>query len=199
MIAAATLFCATCRAAAPVGEEQSREEQSIDAMGSLISVVAYGESAERVHTAVSQALDEASRLDAMLSNYKPLSEWSEMNRLAGDHAVHVSDELFGLLEACLEYSRESEGTFDISVGPLMRVWGFYKGSGHMARPEELSKAMQFVGYHNVVLDARENYKYPESTNLMRPDVGTQAQFKKKKPPATYRYDSSLSPTLEWDV
>jgi adenine-specific DNA-methyltransferase len=33
---------------------------------------------------------------------------------------------------------------------------------------------------------------------MRPEVGTQAQFKKKKPPQTYRYDSSLSPSLEWD-
>jgi adenine-specific DNA-methyltransferase len=33
---------------------------------------------------------------------------------------------------------------------------------------------------------------------MRPDIGTQAQFRKKKPPKTYRYDSSLSPSLEWD-
>ena len=33
---------------------------------------------------------------------------------------------------------------------------------------------------------------------MRPDVGTQPQFRKKKPPVTYRYDSSLSPTLNWD-
>ena len=33
---------------------------------------------------------------------------------------------------------------------------------------------------------------------MRPEVGTQAQFRKKKPPVTYRYDSSLSPALEWD-
>jgi adenine-specific DNA-methyltransferase len=33
---------------------------------------------------------------------------------------------------------------------------------------------------------------------MRPEVGTQAQFKKKKPPQTYRFDSSLSPVLEWD-
>ena len=33
---------------------------------------------------------------------------------------------------------------------------------------------------------------------MRPDVGTQAQFRKKKPPVTYRYDSSLSPALDWD-
>ena len=44
----------------------------------------------------------------------------------------------------------------------------------------------------------EPYKHPESESPMRPDVGTQAQFKKKKPPSTYRYDSSLSPTLDWD-
>jgi adenine-specific DNA-methyltransferase len=35
--------------------------------------------------------------------------------------------------------------------------------------------------------------------LLRPDVGTQAQFKKKKPPRAYRYDSSLSPALDWDA
>ncbi len=44
----------------------------------------------------------------------------------------------------------------------------------------------------------ESYKHPEAKSLMRPDVGTQAQFRKKKPPATYRYDSSLSPALDWD-
>jgi adenine-specific DNA-methyltransferase len=44
----------------------------------------------------------------------------------------------------------------------------------------------------------ESYRHPESESLMRPDVGTQAQFKKKKPPVTYRYDSSLSPALDSD-
>ncbi len=43
------------------------------------------------------------------------------------------------------------------------------------------------------------YKHPEAKSLMRPEVGTQAQFKKKKPPKTYRYDSSLSPALIWDA
>jgi adenine-specific DNA-methyltransferase len=42
------------------------------------------------------------------------------------------------------------------------------------------------------------FKHPEATSPMRPDVGTQAAFKKKKPPVTYRYDSSLSPALDWD-
>src|SRR3989337_1351253 len=46
-------------------------------------------------------------------------------------------------------------------------------------------------------DARP-YKHPEADSPMRPDVGTQAQFRKKKPPVTYRYDSSLSPALDWD-
>ena len=44
----------------------------------------------------------------------------------------------------------------------------------------------------------EGYRHPEASALLRPDVGTQAQFRKKKKPATYRYDSSLSPALDWD-
>src|SRR6185312_15833061 len=43
------------------------------------------------------------------------------------------------------------------------------------------------------------YKHPEAKSLMRPEVGTQAQFKKKNAPKTYRYDSSLSPALDWDA
>lgn len=149
IIGAIAFFCVACFAGDPV-----REEGSIDAMGSVISVVAYGETAGRTQTAVTQALDEASRLDATLSNYKPHSEWSEMNRAAASQPMHVSAELFGLLQMCLDVSRQSEGAFDISVGPLMKVWGFYKGTGHLANPAELSSAMQFVGFSKVHLNPR---------------------------------------------
>src|SRR5436190_8660080 len=43
----------------------------------------------------------------------------------------------------------------------------------------------------------EAYKH-DAKAILRPEAGTQAQFKKKKPPKTYRYDSSLSPALDWD-
>ena len=43
-----------------------------------------------------------------------------------------------------------------------------------------------------------NYRHPKSESLMRPDVGTQAQFKKKLPPKKYRYDDLPSPSGEWD-
>ncbi|MGI8496252.1 MAG: site-specific DNA-methyltransferase [Gemmatimonadaceae bacterium] len=44
----------------------------------------------------------------------------------------------------------------------------------------------------------ETYTHPEADSAMRPEVGTQSQFRKKKPPQSYRYDSSLSPALDWD-
>src|SRR5437868_11002106 len=44
----------------------------------------------------------------------------------------------------------------------------------------------------------KNYRHPESESPMRPEVGTQAHFKKKLPPKKYRYDDSLSPALDWD-
>lgn len=46
--------------------------------------------------------------------------------------------------------------------------------------------------------AAAGYRHPDQTLLMRPEVGTQAQFRKKRPPVTYRYDSALSPALDWD-
>jgi len=44
----------------------------------------------------------------------------------------------------------------------------------------------------------EAYRHGDAESPLRPEIGTQAQFKKRKPPVTYRYDSSLSPRLDWD-
>src|SRR5438445_5218249 len=44
----------------------------------------------------------------------------------------------------------------------------------------------------------QTYRHPEATNLARPEAGQQARFRKRKPKVTYRYDSSISPSMEWD-
>lgn len=143
-----------CNLANAAAAKCVREEGSIDVMGSVTAIVAYGDDAKRVQTAISDALDEARRLDDMLSNYKPNSEWSKMNRLAAHEPVRLSPELFHLLAACVEYSRESEGAFDISVGPLMKAWGFYKGTGHLPDHTAVLTALNSVGYQKIVLDPR---------------------------------------------
>src|SRR5580704_3514191 len=133
-----------------------RLEQSAEAMGSAYSMAVYGYDRQAMETAVGGAFDEVRQLDSMLSNYKPDSEWSEVNREAAQHPVHISSELFQLLAACQEYSRQSEGAFDISVGPLMKVWGFYKGTGHLPHRAEVRGALDTVGYKNILLDAKNH-------------------------------------------
>ena len=123
-------------------------------MGSVTTVVTYGQDPIRSRSAIADALREMQRLDGMLSNYKPESEWSEMNRRAAQQPFKVSDELFELLVACTEYSRKSEGAFDISVGPFMKVWGFFKGSGHLPTQDAITEALPKTGYRNIILDHR---------------------------------------------
>ena len=132
--------------------EELRLEASADAMGSTYSLVLYGEDRTKLEGASEEAFDEVRRLDGLLSNYRPGSEWSQVNRYAAERPVKVSAELFGLLSACVEYSRASDGAFDISVGPLMKVWGFYKGSGKLPRRAEIAAALAKVGYRNILLD-----------------------------------------------
>lgn len=90
----------------------------------------------------------------MLSNYRPESELTQVNRLASQRAVKVSSELFEFLSACDNYSRASEGTFDITVGPLMKVAGFYKGTGRLPDRDEVALVLPGVGYRNVALDPK---------------------------------------------
>jgi thiamine biosynthesis lipoprotein len=137
----------------PAGE-MLRLEASAEAMGSTYSLVLYDEDRDRMEAAAEAAFDEARRLDGLLSNYKPESPWSQVNQFAAERPVPVPKELFDLLAACVEYSRKSDGAFDITVGPLMKVWGFYKGTGHLASKAEVKKALASVGYRNLILDRK---------------------------------------------
>ncbi len=140
---------------APAGlaAEKLRLESSIDAMGTTYTVAVYGEDRDQMQAAVETAFEEVRRLDRVLSNYRADSELAGVNRRAATGPVRVTPELFRLLAACREYSRLSEGTFDITVGPLMKVWGFYKGTGRLPRKAEVAGALAKVGYAGVILDA----------------------------------------------
>jgi FAD:protein FMN transferase len=149
MRVAVALFAAVLLAQATAAQ---RLERSTDAMGTTFSVVLYGSDQQSMNQAIDAAFDEAHRLDALLSNYRPESEWSRINREAALRPVAVSPELFRLLSECIEYSHASEGTFDLTVGPLMRAWGFWGGGRHIPSSDQIHDALELVGYRHVELD-----------------------------------------------
>ena len=151
-----TLLLGLALACLAAADQLQRVETTVDAMGTTYSIIAYGGDVGLVKAAVEDAAEEARRLDALLSNYLPASEWSQVNAQASKRAVRVSPELFQLIAQCVEYSKASEGAFDITVGPLMKVWGFYKGTGRLPKREEVRAALERVGYRNILLDPKNN-------------------------------------------
>ena len=122
-------------------------------MGTTYSVVAYGDRSDRMEQATDAAFDEVRRIDNLLSTHRSASAWSEINRFAGQRPVAVTPEVFDLISRCLRYGRRSQGAFDITVGPLVRTWGFFKGAGRLPSPEEVATALAMTGYRHLRLDA----------------------------------------------
>ncbi len=144
------LLLAAQLAPAPAGKlfVQSRE-----AMGTKFTIYLYAGSDGQADAAFEASFDEIERLDRTLSNYIPESELSRINRLAGREWVTTDPEVFSLLQTCTGHSKRSGGTFDITVGPLMHAWGFFRGQGHFPTARELEQAREKTGWEKVQLNA----------------------------------------------
>jgi thiamine biosynthesis lipoprotein len=129
-----------------------RYEDSRISMACTYSIVVYGDDAQKLKQAVAAALDEVDRIDRLMSNYKPDSPLSQLNREAAKRPVKVEKELFTFLMECRAFSYQSEGAFDITVGPLMKAWGFFRGEGRMPTPLELAEVRKVVGYRHLIFD-----------------------------------------------
>ncbi len=126
--------------------------QSRNAMGTVFTIYLYAHHGAEAGASFDPAFEEIERLEEALSNYRATSELSRINRLAARQAVTTDPEVFALLQTSLDYSRRSAGAFDVTVGPLMRAWGFFRGEGRYPTDAELRRARKSVGAEKVNLD-----------------------------------------------
>jgi thiamine biosynthesis lipoprotein len=127
-------------------------EDSRVAMGSTGTVRACGPDAEALPRIVGAALDEIDRIDRLMSHYRRDSPVSRLNHEAANGPVPMEPELLDFLTECLRWSRESEGAFDVTVGPLMKAWGFFRDEGRVPDERERAAALAAVGYRHVRID-----------------------------------------------
>ncbi len=121
-------------------------------MGTTVEVYLYAPSSARAAELLEAAFEEIERVEAALSNYRPTSELSRINATAAVAPVTTDPEVFGLIERALDYSRRTNGAFDVTVGPLVKAWGFFDGTGRYPSNDELADARARSGWRNVVLD-----------------------------------------------
>lgn len=98
------------------------------------------------------ALDLVEALEAQLSSYREQSEISRLNRTAAAAPIEVEPRLWQLFASAVEWSKQTGGAYDITAGPLSRVWGFMHRAGAVPAPERLAEALARVGSQHLLLD-----------------------------------------------
>lgn len=139
------------------------------AMGTVFEIVIYDDDLPRADAAARAALDEVVRLDGVMSNYKPESELSRLNRTAHSQPVRVSRELYEVIEQSLFYSRISDGQFDISVGPVVDLWKAALAGRPSPTADEQAAALRCVGYQKIELTPPDRVQF--NSDCMRLDLG----------------------------
>ena len=122
-----------------------------DAMACRFEITLSGE--DKGHLgAAREALEEADRVEEMLTVFRDTSEVSRLNACAGTDAVAVSDELFALLERAAALHAGTGGAFDPTSTPLLQAWGFLRREGRRPEAAALEAARALVGMERVRLD-----------------------------------------------
>jgi len=94
------------------------------------------------------AFDELKRVEDLLSKYNPESEVAKLNKFGN---IKASPETFYLIKRAVDFCRMSGGAFDITVGPLMDLWGFTDKHYRLPQEEEIRKALKLVGSDKIIL------------------------------------------------
>lgn len=123
-------------------------EKTVFAMDTVMTLRAYGPNGEK---ALESAENEILMLDRKLRRG---SESSEIYAVNTGGSAEVSEDTAELISAALDICASTGGAFDISIAPVMDLWGFYTGEFHVPSEAELSDSLAKVDYRNVSVNGR---------------------------------------------
>ena len=102
---------------------------------------------------INEVIAEITRIENLISDWKPTSQVSEVNQNAGIKPVKVDREVFELTQRALKLSEITKGGFDVSFAAMDRIWKFDGSMTEMPSAEAIKKSVEKVGYKNIILDS----------------------------------------------
>ena len=161
---AVALLC--CFGAGCAGPDLARHEMRANAMGTEFRVVLFARGEARARAVMAEALGRIRELDLVLSDYDSASE---LRRLTGAQpeagAVRVSSDLMGMLLQARALHAQTDGAFDVTVGPLVRLWRRAFRQGELPSPEAIGLARQQVGMDLLVLLPETSQVWPKRAGM----------------------------------
>lgn len=134
-------------------------------MGVQARLVLYAPDEAAAQQAARAAFDRLAALEDVMSDYRPTSELMRLCAAPAGTPVRVGDDLFAVLARAQELARLSDGAFDVTVGPLVRLWRAARKAGQLPAEAERREALARVGWQYLRLDTAA-----QTATLLRPGM-----------------------------
>jgi thiamine biosynthesis lipoprotein len=137
-------------------DEWTRHERVERHMGTEFRVIVYAQTHTQANQAITAAFQRIAHLDQQFSNYRSDSELSLLGNSAPHTApVPVKDEMWHVLQRAHDVSQRSEGAFDITIGPLSKLWRRARRDSALPDRQRLAAAREAVGYQLIRYDPQQ--------------------------------------------
>ena len=138
-------------------EDLQRYEFSEPQMGLPFRIVVYARDKPTAEAAARAAFNRIKQLNDILSDYEDDSELSRLSRTAGSgQALKVSEELWLVLKRAQKLAEQTDGAFDVTVGPVVSLWRKARREKKLPEAARLAQALQAVGHKKLRLDSRRH-------------------------------------------
>lgn len=128
-------------------------EQNNLMMDTVISLKAYGPNAK---AAVDESFKKVDELDKIASPTIATSDVSKINAAAGKEYVKVHPEIIKMIKTSIKYSKLSGGAWDITMGPIINLWGIGTDKQRLPLDSEIKAKLPLVGYNNISINEADN-------------------------------------------
>ena len=121
-------------------------------MGGRFDITIVAKDSLSAEQNIDEVIAEITRIENLISDWKPTSQVSEVNQNAGIRPVKVDREVFELTQRAIQFSEATKGGFDVSFAAMDRIWKFDGSMTEMPSAEAIKKSVEKVGYKNIILD-----------------------------------------------
>ena len=148
---------------------QIQRQRPVTLMASRFDITIVAENEAQAEKHIDEVIAEMSRIEDLISDWKPSSQISEVNRNAGIKPIKVDREVFDVTKRAIYLSKITNGAFDISYAAMDKIWKFDGSMKQMPTPEEIKQSVAKVGYKNIELDSA-------NTTIFLKNVGMKIGF-----------------------
>lgn len=132
---------------------QVQETKTVNLMGSVFQITIVDKDSSSAHENIDKVIAEIERIENLISEWRPETQISQVNKNAGIQPVKVDKEVFEITKKAIYFSEITKGAFDISIVAMEKIWKFDGTMEQLPSKQNIKKSIEKVNYKNIILDS----------------------------------------------